>query len=117
MKRYSFDGSCRGQRRAWYGFVALALLFGSVPAHAARTVPDALRLADAGVDDTRILSPTEVEDGLRIRIEGMEIRRGSREAEPARDYGLDEAPPAADVPLPADASGGEIFEERLEDLR
>jgi hypothetical protein len=120
MKRYSFDGSLNTRGRARHGIAALALLCCTAPAaaHAALTVPAALRVADADSSATRFLSPTEVEDGVRIRMQQLETRhqsRGSRsESEAPRDYNIDQPPAGADVPLPADASGGEIFEERLE---
>lgn len=120
MKRYSFDGALHAWLRSTYGIAAMALLCCTAPttAHAALPVPAALRVADADSSATRFLSPAEVEDGVRMRIQQLETRhqsRGSRrESEAPRDYRIDQPPPGTDVPLPADASGGEIFEERLE---
>lgn len=117
MKRYCFDGARRTRSCVCHGITAIALLF-STAAHATRTVPEEFRLADVG--DARVLSPAEVEDGLRVRMLDLHDRQRSRAARGAsdapRDYSIEEPPPEADVPLPADASGGEIFEERLEVL-
>jgi hypothetical protein len=115
MKRYCFDGTLETRRCARHGIAAVLLLC-ATSAHAARTMPEEFRTADAG--DARVLSPAEVEDGLRVRMFDLKNRnqsRGARRAlEAPRDYSVDEPPPDADVPLPADAVGGDVFEERLE---
>lgn len=121
MKRYSLDGSRHTRSRVRRGIASVALLCCTarpVASPAALVVPDELRVAvsDSG---TPLLSPAEVEDGLRIRMQELQGRHqtgGSRSASDApRDYRIDQPPADVDVPLPADAIGGEIFEERLED--
>jgi hypothetical protein len=123
MKRYSFDGIGWMRPRVRSGITAFALLCcstQSATSHAALRTPDVLRIAGANTGDADLLSPVQVQDGLRIRVQDLEsrhqMRAGEQDVDVRRDYRLDQPPPDADVPLPADASGGEIFEERLEEM-
>lgn len=115
MKRHCFDGTLTARRCARHGIAALLLLC-ATSAHAVRTMPEEFRSTDAG--DARVLSPAEVDDGLRVRMFDLKNRHQSRGVQRAleapRDYRIDEPPPDADVPLPADAAGGDVFEERFE---
>lgn len=67
-----------------------------------------------------LLAPSDLDRGLRIRIERMGTRRQSQRArrlEAPRDYFVEDPPPDVDVPLSPDAPGGEISNERLEETR
>lgn len=115
MKRHCFDGTSHARKCMRSGLAAILLLC-ATSAYATRTMPEEFGSADAG--DARVLSPAQVDDGLRVRMFDLKSRhqsRGARRAlEAPRDYGIDEPPPDADAPLPADAVGGDVFEERLE---
>lgn len=122
MKCHAFDGPTRRGSRAIRIALLTLLLGATAPAvlHAALSPPTASAGTDAREPEAaRLLSPVDVQNGLRIRIQGMGVRRQSRsalKAEEPRDYRVDLPPPEADISLPPDAFGGEISDERLEGM-
>jgi hypothetical protein len=122
MKRYSLDGILQtrcGLHRNTTVLMLLCCTTPAIPAPALLQRPHVLRVADPATDDSGVLSPAEVQQGLRIRVQDLDVRHQMRtgdgtQSDAPRDYRLDQPPPDADVPLPSDATGGDVFEERLE---
>jgi hypothetical protein len=102
--------------------LATLLQAASPPIVAAALAPShgvgAVEADDLG--SVELLAPSDLDRGLRLRIERMRTRRDSHRTlrrEAPREYFVEDPPPDVDVPISPDAPGGEISNERLEEMR
>ena len=103
--------------------VVVALLHATSPPIVFAALAPSFSLGDIEEGDFssgELLAPSDLDRGLRMRIERMGTRRHSqreRRKDVPRDYFVEDPPPGVDVPLSPDAPGGEISNERLQEVR